>query len=99
MRKKVSYIPLREILYKVFEKAEYKISQKLAKETSDSICMDILEILYTDKEAVVSLPKLGRFSLVNVEARKGRNPKNGEALEIPEHSRIKFKVSALSKKG
>ena len=98
MRKKVKYSPLREILYRSFEEAKHKISQKLAKEIADSVCVNILEILNTDKEAVVGLPNLGRFSLIKVNARKGRNPKNGAVLEIPEHSRIKFKVSSIAKK-
>ena len=41
----------------------------------------------------VVLPDLGTFDITYRSARKGRNPKTGEVLDIPPARAIKFKVS------
>lgn len=40
----------------------------------------------------VTLVDFGRFSARTIPERKGRNPRTGEALVIPEHKKVVFKV-------
>jgi len=40
----------------------------------------------------VSLVGFGNFSVSKVEARAGRNPRNGEAIEISARNMVKFKT-------
>ena len=42
----------------------------------------------------VALSGLGTFSVVERNARVGRNPKTGETLEIPAKKAVKFKVGS-----
>lgn len=41
----------------------------------------------------VSIPRFGKFQISTSEARKGRNPKTGEEIDIPAKNRVKFKAS------
>lgn len=41
-------------------------------------------------EGVAVLPHLGRFKTTTSKTRKGRNPRTGESLIIPEKQRVKF---------
>lgn len=45
------------------------------------------------KEEELQLPFIGKFSVVETKAKKGRNPQTGETIEIPASKKIKFKVS------
>lgn len=45
----------------------------------------------------VTLPGLGRIRTVLSKARTGRNPRTGEALQIPEKTRVTFVVSKALK--
>lgn len=40
---------------------------------------------------------VGTFKLKKIKARKGINPKTFEAMTIPKHTRVKFKVSETIK--
>jgi nucleoid DNA-binding protein len=40
----------------------------------------------------ISLVGFGNFSVSKVEARAGRNPRNGEAIEISARNMVKFKT-------
>lgn len=44
------------------------------------------------KEDEVLLVGFGRFSVSKVAARQGRNPKTGEAIQIPAYNQPKFKA-------
>ena len=39
----------------------------------------------------IAVPGLGTFSLIERKARKGRNPRTGEVMDIPAKKTIKFK--------
>ena len=43
------------------------------------------------------VPGLGKLVLVDRAARVGRNPKTGEAIEIPAKKAVKFRVSKACK--
>ena len=45
----------------------------------------------------ISLPGLGTYSLNERPARKGRNPRTGEDMDIPASKTMKFKVSKTVK--
>jgi DNA-binding protein HU-beta len=45
----------------------------------------------------ISLVGFGNFSVSKVEARAGRNPRNGEAIEISARNQVKFKVGKTLK--
>jgi DNA-binding protein HU-beta len=41
----------------------------------------------------ITLPGIGRLHVADVEARKGRNPRTGEEIDIPAKKRVKFKAT------
>ena len=45
----------------------------------------------------VAIPKFGVFVKAEVAARNGRNPRTGEALDIPAKSVIRFRASKKAK--
>jgi DNA-binding protein HU-beta len=45
----------------------------------------------------ISLMGFGNFSISKAAARTGRNPSNGEAIEIPARNQVKFKVGQTLK--
>ncbi len=45
----------------------------------------------------VPLPGLGKFTVKETAARKGRNPGTGEAIEIPAGRKVVFKASKVVK--
>ena len=51
-----------------------------------------------DNAEDVQIPGLGTFKQKCSEARKGRNPFNGEEIEIKSSKTIKFQVSSTVKK-
>jgi DNA-binding protein HU-beta len=44
-----------------------------------------------------SLPGFGKMAVDHRSARKGRNPRTGESVEIPASNRIKFSMSKVLK--
>ncbi len=46
----------------------------------------------------ISLAGFGIFSVNKLAARKGRNPRTGEGLDIPAHNQPRFKAGAKLKK-
>ncbi len=55
----------------------------------DAVWAVIEELLASGQDVV--LGRLGRLKAVVKVRRMGRNPKTGEAIEIPEHSTVTFK--------
>jgi DNA-binding protein HU-beta len=51
------------------------------------------------EDGKVTLVKFGTFELYERKARKGHNPKTGEALDIPAKTAMKFRVSKDLKDG
>ncbi len=48
---------------------------------------------YLSEGEDVSLPGIGKFTVKETAARKGRNPATGEAIEIPAGRKVVFKPS------
>lgn len=58
--------------------------------------LELIQVTTADGESV-RLMGFGTFSRVHRQARSGRNPKTGEALEIPEREEPKFSAGAVFK--
>lgn len=68
--------------------ATHNIPKALAEEIVDDVFDYVAYCLSIGHE--VKLHKFGTFKVKNTKARIGRNPKTGEALEIPEKNVVKF---------
>jgi DNA-binding protein HU-beta len=68
---------------------------------SKTAVAELLDVLSTEaamglaEEGEFLLPGIGKLVVVNKEARMGRNPKTGEALEIPAKRAVKLKVAGV----
>jgi DNA-binding protein HU-beta len=67
---------------------QFDVSQKLAKEMVDSVIIGITNELINGDS--VRIHNFGTFSKVSKPARKGRNPKTGEIIDIAAKTVIKF---------
>jgi DNA-binding protein HU-beta len=72
------------------------VSKKEAKTVLEAFNSEIIEVL--KKEKKVKLPGLGIFVVKERKARMGRNPKTGEAIQIPAKKVVKFRVAKDVKK-
>lgn len=84
-----------ELLSQLSEKHE-----DVSKKTVAELVGDVFSLMVSSlkKGEKVSWPGFGSFRIKERTARKGRNPKTGEELEIPASKSIKFKISSGLKK-
>ena len=54
-------------------------------------------LAYREAKNGFTLPGLGKLVLVDRKARMGRNPKTGEAIQIPAKRVVKFRVAKAAK--
>ncbi len=73
------------------------ISKAAANKALDSMIAGITKTL--KKNGKVTLVGFGTFSSVKRKARKGRNPRTGEAIKIPAEKLPKFSAGKALKKG
>jgi DNA-binding protein HU-beta len=66
-----------------------------ADKSVNAVIHGILEALH--KEDDVSIHGFGVFSVKNTPARKGRNPKTGESINIPAGKKVVFKPAKAFK--
>ena len=72
------------------------LTKSKTSEVVDAFVSSITESLKNAEK--VTLVGFGTFATIKKEARKGRNPKTGESIEIPSKTVAKFKAgSELSK--
>lgn len=72
------------------------LTKSKTNEVVDALVSSITEALKNGEK--VTLVGFGTFATTKKEARKGRNPKTGETIEIPSKTVAKFKAgSELSK--
>lgn len=69
------------------------ITRKDAVRTLESLA----ELAYKEAKNGFTLPGLGKLVLVNRKARMGRNPRTGEAIQIPAKRVVKFRVAKAAK--
>jgi nucleoid DNA-binding protein len=67
----------------------------LTKAYIEKVIEDVARIAANEliKEDEFTLPYIGKLSVDEVAARKGRNPQTGEAIDIPAKKRVKFKAT------
>jgi integration host factor subunit alpha len=58
--------------------------------------LEIMKSAMADGESVM-ISGFGKFSVRQKQARRGRNPKTGEAMTLPERRVVTFKVSRVLK--
>lgn len=78
------------------EEQDINLSDKKCKIFTKAVVASIAEILAMDMD--ITLPKVGVFRVKQRDARKGRNPSTGEAINIPAKKAVTFKVSSTLKK-
>mgnify|MGYP000210955891 CR=1 FL=1 len=69
---------------------QHNITQKAAHDVIDTFTSSVIDAMGQGKE--ISLVGFGNFTVSKVEARTGRNPRTGAALNIPAYNQPKFKV-------
>lgn len=69
---------------------KHSITQKEAGNIIDVFTSSVISALGEGNE--ISLVGFGHFAVSKVEARAGRNPKTGEAIQIPSYKLPRFKV-------
>ena len=75
--------------------SEHSCTKKEAEMAIDIFTSSVIDAMKEGKE--ISLVGFGNFSVSKVAARKGRNPRTGEALKIAAYNQPKFKVGAKLK--
>ena len=74
---------------------QHSIMQKEAGEIIDIFTSSVISALAEGKE--VQLVGFGSYSVSEVAARSGRNPRTGEEIQIPAYKQPKFKVGKKMK--
>ena len=77
-------------------KSENYSTHAKACEVIEDVFDVVVNAIYEGK--TVSIHRFGKLSVVDRPARKGRNPKTGEAVEIPAKRVVRFKPSSILKK-
>ena len=72
------------------------VSKKDSAEYVDAFIATITKGLQEDGS--VQLTGFGTFSVKDIEAREGRNPKTGETIQIPARKQISFSSGAVLKR-
>ena len=72
-------------------------TKKDSKEIVNTIMAVIKAELSNGEGSEVKLVNFGTFKVVNRKARKGRNPRTGEALDIPAKNVVRFKAGKALK--
>ncbi len=72
-----------------------KLSQNEATEIIEIVLSEMKETLIKGEN--IKLPGFGNFQVKNKDARKGRNPRTGETIDIPARKVVSFKISSTLK--
>src|SRR5690348_10853866 len=74
--------------------ANANVTQEIAKRCIAAYC-GVLQEALCDEDSEVVIHGIGKLAVVGREARIGRNPRTGEAVEIPAGARVKFTASTV----
>ena len=69
----------------------------LTKKATGEFMQEIVMLAYKEAKKGFVLPGLGKLVLVDRKARIGRNPKTGEAIQIPAKKVVKFRIAKQAK--
>ena len=76
---------------------EFEVTKSYARDLIDSLFQKITEAANQGEE--VAIFGFGRFKVVERGARKGRNPRTGEAVKIAAKKVLKFEAAKTMKEG
>jgi DNA-binding protein HU-beta len=82
---------------KVAEMAGKALGADLSKKQVAGVIDALVGLAYKEAKNKFTLPGLGKLELKNRKARKGRNPKTGEEIDIPAKRVVKFRVAKAAK--
>ena len=69
----------------------------ISRKQSDMFLDELATLAYHEAKNSFTLPGLGKLVLVDRAARMGRNPKTGEAIQIPAKTVLKFRIAKAAK--
>jgi DNA-binding protein HU-beta len=69
----------------------------LKKKDVSAMFDELAHLAYKEAKNAFTIPGIGKLVLVNRKARLGRNPKTGEAIQIPAKTVVKFRVAKACK--
>jgi DNA-binding protein HU-beta len=69
----------------------------LTKKATGEFMQEVVMLAYKEAKKGFVLPGLGKLVLVDRKARIGRNPKTGEAIQIPAKKVVKFRIAKQAK--
>jgi DNA-binding protein HU-beta len=69
----------------------------LKKKGAAAIFEELARLAYKEAKNAFTIPGIGKLVLVDRKARMGRNPKTGEAIQIPAKTVVKFRVAKACK--
>ena len=69
----------------------------LKKKEAAAVFEELARIAYKEARNAFTIPGIGKLVLVERKARMGRNPKTGEAIQIPAKTVVKFRVAKACK--
>lgn len=88
-----------ELIATVSEEARCYYDPGVSKIVTEAVIRALGDVAKRElvKGGDVTLPGIGKLHVIDVEARKGRNPSNGEAITIAAHKSPKFKAAQALK--
>jgi DNA-binding protein HU-beta len=69
----------------------------LPKKTAAEFIQALADLAYAEARNAFTIPGIGKLVLVDRAARMGRNPRTGEAIQIPAKRVVKFRISKVCK--
>ena len=69
----------------------------LSKKATGEFIQEFVVLAYKEAKKAFVIPGLGKLVLVDRKARMGRNPKTGEAIQIPAKKVVKFRIAKQAK--
>lgn len=78
---------------------EDSISKKtgVPKKNVKEVLAAVAELAYEEAKNTFTIPGIGKLVLVERQARTGRNPQTGEAIQIPAKKVVKFRIAKACK--
>ncbi|MBI1911237.1 MAG: HU family DNA-binding protein [Deltaproteobacteria bacterium] len=67
------------------------------KKSVKDVLAAMTELSYEEAQNSFTIPGIGKLVLVTRPARKGRNPRTGETIDIPEKQVVKFRIAKACK--
>ena len=72
-------------------------SNEMTKKQVVAFMDSLVGLAYKEAKNGFTIPGLGKLVLVNRQARMGRNPQTGEAIQIPAKTVLKFRIAKTAK--